>query len=123
MWGIILAITLAFLLMFFMSRILMEIYIRTLIKNRRHIKKRKKDQSFLDWFTYKPFHDIIPKSEISYILYYMNMALYVFLLLVTVVLSICNLLEPFRKLICSVQFIGIGIGIGARFTALEGKRK
>ena len=123
MWSVILAVTLSFLLMFFMTRLLMEIYLPTVIKNRRHREDRKKGQSFWDWLTYKRFRDVIPKREIAYLMYFINFALYFILVIVTVILGACDMIEPYRKVICSIQLPLIGLPLGARFSSLGGNRK
>lgn len=123
MWSVILAITLAFLVLFFMSRLLLAMYLTQLIKNRKNREKRKEGQSFWDWLTYKRFKDIIPKTELSYWLYFANAILYLVLLISTILLDCFNMLEPFRTIICEIQFIGIGGGLGIRYISLGGLRK
>ena len=123
MWSVLLAITLCFLLLFFLSRVLMAIYIAKLIKKNQHRNERKKNQTFWEWLTYKRFSDVIPKKEIAYVIYWGNFALYFALIVVTVVLTKLNMLEQFRSILCSIQLIVVGGLSGLRFASLEGYRK
>lgn len=123
MVAIIIAITLCFLLMFFMTRLLMAMYLCTLIKKRKHRADRTKGQSFWEWLTYKRFSDILPKGELAYLAYWGNFILYIILIALSVVLHFCNMLDQCREVLCSVQFILIGGVIGIRFVSLGGYRK
>ena len=123
MWSVIIMLTLCFILLFFLCRLLMNIYFTTLIKNNRHRNERKKNQSFWEWLTYKRFWDIIPKKELAYIIYWGNFVLYFILIVVTVIATQVNILEQIRELLCSIQFIVVGGSLGLRFTTLGGNRK
>ena len=101
MFEIALVLTLQFLLFFFLIRGAIAIYIGTKIKKNRHRTKRTKGQSLLDWLLYRRFSDVIPKSEMLYWIYYGNIALYVLLMLVAVVLNAVGLLDA-----CGAEVIG-----------------
>ena len=123
MWSILLVVTLSFLLLFFLTRGLMAIYLPTVIKNRRHREDRKKGQSFWDWFTYRRFRDVIPKREIAYVTHFINIALFFVLVIATVILELCNTAEPYRQIICSIQMPVIGFLLFVRGASLGIYRK
>ncbi len=76
-------LTMAFLMFFFLIRAELAMVIHDLIKKPQHRRKRTQGQSFIDWFLYRRFLDIVPKSK--FILYYANMLLY-FVTLIAIVL-------------------------------------
>ena len=123
MVAIIIAITLCFLLMFFMTRLLMAMYLCTLIKKRKHRADRTRGQSFWEWLLYKRFWDILPKSETAYITYWANFVLCFILIISIIVLSSFDMVDRFREILFSVQFVAIGGAIGIRFASLGGYRK
>lgn len=123
MVAIIIAITLCFLLMFFMTRLLMAMYLCTLIKKRKNRADRTKGQSFWEWLLYKRFWDVLPKSETAYITYWANFVLYFILIISIIVLSSFDMVDRFREILFSVQFVAIGGPLTVRFWSLGGYRK
>lgn len=83
----IVCVTLIFLLMFPLIRGSIGMYIEKKI-NRSNRKKRTKNQTFADWFFYRKFRDVLPKSKL--VLYFLHIVLYPTLLLVTVVLGLLD---------------------------------
>ena len=122
MLSILISLTLAFVLLFFLSRLIMEMYIIRLIKNNRHRTNRKKGQSFWEWLTYKRFWDIIKKSEIAFLAYWGNFALYLILIAVALILNHFNVLQEYRSIITYGQ-LGLVSGVlGLRFASWGGNR-
>ena len=79
----ILALTLSFVLMFFLVRGVLRIYIDSTLKKRQR-KKFAKNQSFSEWFFYKRYKDILTKPKLF--LYYSLFVLYVIFLTVIIIL-------------------------------------
>ena len=123
MWDMILVYTLQFLLLFFLSQLMMNFYLTKLIKSPRHRRERRKGQSVWDWLTFKRFRDVIPKNELLYILYWANFVFLAVLILITAVLSSFGVLDTFRKYLGDVQLIALGLPMGIRFASLGGYRK
>lgn len=119
----ILSITLTFLLLFFLSRGVVDMYIQKQIKNRRHREERKKGQSFWEWLFYKRFRDILPKSAYVCWVYYTNIALYFLLLIGVVLLHLLGGMESWQHVIFKGQLAIIGIPLASCFAALGGNRK
>lgn len=119
----IIGITLCFLLLFFMCRGVMAMYLSTLIKKRKHRADRTRGQSFWEWLLYKRFWDILPKSETAYITYWANFVLCFILIISIIVLSSFDMVDRFREILFSVQFVAIGGPLTVRFWSLGGYRK
>ena len=105
------AITLQFLLLFFLIRGALALYICSKIKKNRHREDRKKGQSFVDWLFYRRFSDVIPKSEMLYWFYYVNIILYFLLFVSVFVFNAMNILDSYRSEIIGIQLIGIGVPV------------
>ena len=123
MWDMIIVYTLRFLLLFFLSQLMMNFYITKLIKSPRHRRERRKGQSVWDWLTFKRFRDVIPKTELLYILYWANFVLLAVMVLITVVMSSFGVLDTFREYLGKIQLIVLGLPMGIRFASLGGYRK
>ena len=123
MWDMIIVYTLRFLLLFFLSQLMMNFYITKLIKSPRHRRERRKGQSVWDWLTFKRFWDVIPKTELLYILYWANFVLLAVMVLITVVMSSFGVLDTFREYLGKIQLIVLGLPMGIRFASLGGYRK
>ena len=123
MVAIIIAITLCFLLMFFMTRLLMAMYLCTLIKKRKHRADRTQGQSFWEWLFYKRFHDVLPKSSYVCWVYYGNILLYLLLLIGVILLYLLGDMESWQHVIFKGQLAIIGIPLASCFAALGGNRK
>ena len=123
MWDMIIVYTLQFLLLFFLSQLLMNFYLTKLIKSPRHRRERRKGQSVWDWLTFKRFWDVIPKTELLYILYWANFVLLAVMVLITVVMSSFGVLDTFREYLGKIQLIVLGLPMGIRFASLGGYRK
>ena len=78
----ILALTLALILFFFLIRGVIRLYADSVLK-KRDMKSRQKNQSFSEWFFYKRYKDILPKSKIVW--YYSNFAEYLIALIAMIV--------------------------------------
>ena len=123
MWDMIIVYTLQFLLLFFLSQLMMNFYLTKLIKSPRHRRERRKGQSVWDWLTFKRFWDVIPKTELLYILYWANFVLLAVMVLITVVMSSFGVLDTFREYLGKIQLIVLGLPMGIRFASLGGYRK
>ena len=123
MWDMIIVYTLRFLLLFFLSQLMMNFYLTKLIKSPRHRRERRKGQSVWDWLTFKRFWDVIPKTELLYILYWANFVLLAVMVLITVVMSSFGVLDTFREYLGKIQLIVLGLPMGIRFASLGGYRK
>jgi hypothetical protein len=101
----------------------MAMYLSTLIKKRKHRADRTRGQSFWEWLLYKRFWDILPKSETAYITYWANFVLCFILIISIIVLSSFDMVDRFREILFSVQFVAIGGPLTVRFWSLGGYRK
>jgi len=104
---VLLMVTLSFLLLFFISRLIMEMRIKSFIKKSKYIRDRKKGQSFWEWLTYKRFADILPRGD--RIPYFANIIVFFIMIILTIILGICNVLKAYTEVIYDIQFIGMGI--------------
>ena len=75
------------LLVFYYTRLSIAILINHLL-NTSNRKKRKKDQTFKEWFFYKRFLDVIPRKYLIW--YYSNFFLSFVVTIVTIVLQLLN---------------------------------
>lgn len=123
MVDIVIVLTLQLVLLFFLSRGLMVLYLSTRIKKRRYRVDRTKGQSAWDWFTYKRFWDVISKKEVAFLVYWGNFALYLLLLMVAGILSLFYSPDQFREVLCSLHLILIANIMGIRFATLGGFQK
>ena len=90
MFNYILATTLNFLLMFFMNRGMLWLYLYSILRKRER-KRLAKNQSFKEWFFYKRYTDIIPKIRL--VCYYANFALYPLSIIAVIVGQITGIQE------------------------------
>lgn len=84
----ILALTLALFLFFFLARGVIRMYIDASLKKRAR-KRLAKDQSFLEWFFYKRYRDVIAKTQLVW--YYSIMVLYALFLLGTIAFALAGI--------------------------------
>ena len=81
-----LALCLSFLLMFFMIRGINRWYIDTILpKRKRH---KIKNKNFIEWFLYKNYLSILPKSRILH--YFLNFVLFI---ISAIAIIICHLIH------------------------------
>ena len=123
MIDIVIVLTLQLVLLFFLSRGLMALYLSKRIKKRRYHVERIKGQSVWDWFTYKRFWDVISKKEVALLVYWGNFALYLLLLMVAGILSLFYSPDQFREVLGNVHLILISGIIWIRFATLGGFQK
>ena len=92
-------LTVVFLMFFFLIRAELTMVIHSLIKKPYNRRKRTEGQSFLDWLIYRKFLDIMPKSD--FILYYVN----IFLYLVTLVVIVLLHLFKYQEIAGKIQYV------------------
>ena len=97
----ILALTLNLFLMFFLIRGIIRMYTDSILKKRDR-KARAKGQSFLEWFFYKRYLDVLPKSKLIW--YYSNFISYVISILTVVILTLIGRSEH-SKIVVSAYFL------------------
>ena len=89
---LLLAVTLTLFLFFFITRGFIHMEIGNIL-NKSTRKKLAKNQSFREWFFYKRYVNILPKSTLIW--YYSNFVLYIICVIAVIVL-------------CSIDKINIG---------------
>lgn len=82
--------TLVLLLTFFVGRGVIRIYIDSILPKRQR-KKLAKNQSFVEWFSYGRYLDVLPKSKL--VGYYSNFVIYVALLIIATILNHLDMKE------------------------------
>ena len=99
--------TLTLLLMFFLIRGIIRICIdKSLTKRQR--KSRAKRQKFDEWFFYKRYVDVLPKSKLLW--YYSNFIMYIIAVVLTLIFHFANITEAGRTIVY-VYFAINGVGI------------
>lgn len=78
------AVTLVLILMFFITRGVIRMKIEYIVSKRER-KRLSKNQSFKEWFFYKRYLNILPKSTLIW--YYSNFVAYVISILSIIVLN------------------------------------
>lgn len=78
----ILALTLAFILLFFLIRGCIRLYIDSVLKKRDR-QHRQRNQSFFEWFLYKRYNDVLKKSK--FVWYYSIFVEYVISIIAMIV--------------------------------------
>lgn len=71
--------------------------------NRSNVRKRRKGQSFLDWFFYRRFKDVVPKRYLVW--YYSNFVIYFLCIAMTIIFG----LTGFEREIIRTPFIVVVI--------------
>ena len=84
---LLLAATLALFLFFFIARGFIHMEIGNIL-NKSARKKLSKNQSFKEWFFYKRYVDVLPKSTLIW--YFSNFGLYIICVIAVIILSSIN---------------------------------
>lgn len=118
MTGIIVLI-LVFLLFFFLNRLEIAYGISKTIKKRKNREKRKSGQGFIEWFCYRRFLDIIPKSKLFR--YYANILLFPICLIAVILFDVFQLSDTFGRTVVTLYFLvsAIPFAIISRFDNKE----
>jgi len=99
--------TLTLLLMFFLIRGIIRIYIDSILTKRQR-KSRAKHQKFDEWFFYKRYMDVLPKLKLLW--YYSNFVMYIIAVVCTLIFHFANIPEAGRSIVY-VYFAINGVGI------------
>jgi hypothetical protein len=74
-----------FIVIFFISRLQINLSLTKAIKNRRHREKRKEKQSFFEWLFWTRFRDVISKWKLIH--YLANIIVFVLFAIAMVIVS------------------------------------
>ena len=90
------ALTLELLLFFFVIRGVIHIEIGNIV-NKRERKRLAKNQSFKEWFFYKRYVDVLPKSTLVW--YFSNFVSYIICMIAVIILNLLNKTDIGRTVI------------------------
>ena len=99
----IIVLILVLLLFFFLNRLEIAYGISKTIKKRKNREKRKSGQDFIEWFCYRRFLDIIPKSKLFR--YYANILLFPICLIAVILFDVFQLSDTFGRTVVTLYFL------------------
>lgn len=99
------ALTVTFLLMFFLIRGVIRLYIDSVLTKRQR-KKSKRNEKFVEWFTYKRYLDILPKSQIVW--YYLNFVMFITAFVAMIILYALEM-QDVNRTILWIYFASNGV--------------
>ena len=99
---LILAATIQVVFFFFLIRLSLRVYLNSILKKRQR-KSLQKNQTFVEWFFYKRYLDVLPKYKLWW--YYGNFAVYFILVPLAIVCYYTNLHDLYLEIFKSCFFI------------------
>ena len=99
----IIVLILVLLLFFFLNRLEIAYGISKTIKKRKNREKRKSGQDFIEWFCYRRFLDIIPKSKLFR--YYANILLFPICLIAVILFDVFQMSDTFGRTVVTLYFL------------------
>lgn len=106
LFELLLALTLNLILMFFLIRGQIRLYVNANYK-KATVKKLYKNQTFFEWFFYTRFKDMLPKSK--RIWYFSHLLLYPILVIAVVMLYVFDAPYNIGRILLGCYFYGSAI--------------
>ena len=97
---------LAFLVIFFVNRGYIRLYIDTSLPKRKRHKLERSDRTFIEWLLYKQYRDILPTPLLIY--YFSIFVTFLISTILTVIFDI-NSLSELKRHVLSIYFYGNSI--------------
>lgn len=97
---------LSFLLIFFITRGCIRVYIDASLPKRKRHKLERSDRTFIEWLLYKQYRDILPTPLL---IYYFSIFVTFLISAVLIVIFHINDMSEFNRYVLSIYFYGNGM--------------